>query len=133
MSLTSKYKIIFSGLVMVLLFLVLGQMALASAGVDNALGGLDNTAEKGGVKSTTTELPIIIGKVVGAVLALVGVIFFLLILYAGFNWMMAQGKEEQIEKAKGTIFSAVLGLIVILGAYAITTLAAMLFKDALGG
>ena len=46
--------------------------------------------------------------------------------------MMAQGKEEQVVKAKETIFHAVLGLIVILGAYAITTLAARLFSNALG-
>lgn len=119
---------------MVLLFLMAGQAVLAtSSGVTNALGGLNSTATGGGIPATQSELPVIIGKVVGAVLALVGVIFFLLILYAGFNWMMAQGQEEKIEKAKGTIFSAVLGLIVILGAYAITTLAAMLFKDALGG
>ena len=118
---------------MVLLFLALGQMALAETGVDKALGGLDNTATGGGIKPTTDKnLPTIIGGVVGAVLALVGVIFFLLILYAGFNWMMAQGQEEKITKAKETIFGAVLGLLVILGAYAITTLAARLFSEALG-
>ena len=117
---------------MVLLFLMAGQAVLAGTGVDNALGGLDNTAKKGGIKASQTNLPTIIGGVVGAVLALVGGIFFLLILYAGFNWMMAQGQEEKITKAKETIFGAVLGLLVILGAYAITTLAARLFSEALG-
>jgi len=132
---SKKFKIAALSLVIVLLFLVVASEALATApAVNNALGGLDNTATGGGIKTSTsqTDLPTIIGGVVGAVLALVGVVFFLLILYAGFNWMMAQGQEEKITKAKETIFSAVLGLIVVLGAYAITTLAADLFGEALG-
>lgn len=118
---------------MVLLFLIAGQVVLAETGVEKATNGLETTAKGGyGSLPAETNLPTIIGGVVGAALALVGVVFFLLILYAGFNWMMAQGKEEQVTKAKDTIFAAVLGLIVILGAYAITTLAARLFSDALG-
>ena len=130
-----KYKIFFSGLIMVLFFLILGQAVLAAPGaaLTNTLDGLDKTATGGGVKPTVEKnLPTIIGGVVGGILALVGVIFFLLILYAGFNWMMAQGDEAKITKAKDTIFSAALGLIVILGASAVTTLTARLFSEALG-
>ncbi|OGF31063.1 hypothetical protein A3H09_01220 [Candidatus Falkowbacteria bacterium RIFCSPLOWO2_12_FULL_45_13] len=69
----------------------------------------------------------------GAALAFVGVIFFLLILWAGFGWMLAKGNEQKITEAKETIITAVLGLIVILGAYAITALIAMIFSNALKG
>lgn len=117
----------------VFLFLAAAQLVLAAdTGVDKALGGLDSTAAKGGIKASQTDLPTIIGKVVGAALALVGVVFFLLILWAGFGWMTAKGNEEEINKAKGTIITATLGLIVILGAYAITNLVAFIFSEALG-
>jgi len=133
MFLTIKYyKIIFSGLLMACLLLMPIQLVLAAdpavTGVNSALGGLNNTANAGGVKTATTDLPTIIGQVVGSVLAFVGVIFFLLIVWAGFGWMLAKGNEEEIKKAKDTIFAAVLGLIVILGAYAITNLIAEIFK-----
>lgn len=135
MSLTAKYSIIFSGLLVALSLLVSAQVVLAEEkGVDKATKGLEATAKGGyGVLPAETNLPIIIGKVVGAILAMVGVIFFCLILWAGFGWMLAKGNEEEIGKAKETIFSAVLGLIVILGAYAITNLVAMIFSNALTG
>lgn len=109
-----------------------------ASGVNQVLDGLKTTGEKGlGAKDNklypTGGLPEIIGKVVGAILAFVGVIFFCLILWAGFGWMLAKGNEEEINKAKEVIFGAVLGLIVILGAYAITNLVAMIFSNALTG
>lgn len=119
----------------VLLFLVAAPLVLAaSAGVESAKTGLDVTAKGGyGAVPTQTDLPTIIGKVVGALLAFTGVVFFCLILWAGFSWMTAMGKEEQITKAKDTIFAAVLGLIVVLGAYAVTQLVANIFSNALTG
>jgi hypothetical protein len=134
MSSISKYKIILPGLMVIWLFLTPAQAALAAdsttgadSGVNQALGGLNVTANKGGIQSKTTDLPTLIGQVVGAVLAFVGVIFFCLILWAGFGWMLAKGNEQEITKAKDTIISSVLGLLVILGAYAITSLIASVF------
>jgi len=62
----------------------------------------------------------IIGKIVGAALAFVGVLFFLLMIYGGILWMTARGNEQQVGKAKELIISAVIGLIIVLSAYAIT-------------
>ena len=49
-----------------------------------------------------------------------GVIFLVLMVYAGYLWMTARGTEEQIEKAKKIIMAAMIGLIITLGAYSIT-------------
>ena len=135
MSLTKKFNIIFFSLMMAWLSLMPVQMVLAAepTGVDKAKSGLEVTAKAGGVQASQTDLPTIIGKIVGAVLAFVGVIFFCLILWAGFGWMLAKGNEEEIKQAKETIFSAVLGLMVILGAYAVTRLIALIFNNALTG
>lgn len=112
-------------------FFMVAPAALAdTTGINNALTNLNTTANAGGVKSTQTDLPMIIGKVVGAILAFVGVVFFCLILWAGFGWMLAKGNEEEIKTAKETIFGAVLGLIVILGAYAITKVIAEIITNA---
>jgi len=61
-----------------------------------------------------------IGKIIGAVLSFVGVIFMVLIVYGGLTWMTASGNEKQVEKAKNLIVQAVIGLVVVLAAYAIT-------------
>jgi hypothetical protein len=41
-------------------------------------------------------------------------------IIAGYQWMTAGGNEEQVAKAKKNISNAVIGLIIILAAYAIT-------------
>lgn len=61
-----------------------------------------------------------ISKVIKIVLGFLGIIFILLTLYAGFNWMTSAGNEEKIEKAKKTMVAAIIGITIVLMAYAIT-------------
>lgn len=62
----------------------------------------------------------IIGQVINVFFSMVGVIFLILMVYAGYLWMMAQGNEEQVTKAKALIRSSIIGLIIAVSAYAIT-------------
>ncbi|PIT86477.1 MAG: hypothetical protein COU33_02920 [Candidatus Magasanikbacteria bacterium CG10_big_fil_rev_8_21_14_0_10_43_6] len=74
------------------------------------------------------------GVLVKRVLAAVGIIFFGLMVYAGFLWMTARGEEDQITKARNTIVGAIIGLIVTVGAYGITAiLVTRLQQGASGG
>lgn len=66
------------------------------------------------------DLITIIGRIINVFLGLLGVIFLGLLLYAGFTWMTSNGDEEKIRKAQGTIKNAVIGLIIIASAWAIT-------------
>ncbi|MBI4779655.1 hypothetical protein HY797_04380 [Candidatus Falkowbacteria bacterium] len=66
-----------------------------------------------------TSLSQMIGVIIAAALALIGSIFLILMLYAGYNWMTARGEEEKVTKAKDTITRAIIGLIIVVGAYAI--------------
>jgi hypothetical protein len=66
------------------------------------------------------SLPQTIGTIIGAGLAFIGVIFFILIIYGGFIWMIARGNEQEVHKAKDIITAAVTGLIIVVCAYAIT-------------
>ncbi|MFA6322204.1 MAG: pilin [Candidatus Buchananbacteria bacterium] len=70
--------------------------------------------------STKMTLNILISSVVKIVLSLLGLIFFILIIYAGFLWMTAMGNQEKIDKAQSIIKAAVIGLVLVLSAYLIT-------------
>lgn len=52
-----------------------------------------------------------------------GAFFMVLVIYGGWLWMSAQGKEEQVERAKKVIIGAVIGLALIIGARLIAELA----------
>lgn len=71
----------------------------------------------------------IMALVIKSFLGLLGIIFLILIIYAGYNWMTAAGEEEKVKKAKETIQRALIGLIIVISAYAITY---FVFKN-LGG
>lgn len=62
----------------------------------------------------------IVSQIVQILLTLVGTIFFVLTVYAGYLWMTAGGNEEAIEKAKTTLRNSAIGLVIVLAAYAIT-------------
>ncbi|MFC1598257.1 Mbov_0395 family pilin-like conjugal transfer protein [Patescibacteria group bacterium] len=70
--------------------------------------------------------------IVGAFLGILAVIALVLIISAGFNWMTAAGNEEKIEKAKKTLFSAVIGLIIIMAAYGVSLFVFGILEGATG-
>ena len=77
-----------------------------------------NAQNKAGVGGGSLEA--IVGKIIQGILSLVGVIFFALMVYAGYLWMTAHGEEEKITQAKKMISGAIIGLAITLAAYAVT-------------
>src|SRR5688572_1632344 len=63
----------------------------------------------------------IIGTIINVFFGVLGIIFLVLVIYAGFLWMTSSGSAEQIEKAKKILINGVIGLLITLGAFAITT------------
>ena len=70
--------------------------------------------------SDINSLAGIVSIVIQAFLGLLGIIFISYLLYAGYHWMTAQGDEKKVDKAKDTITRAVIGIIITIGAYAIS-------------
>lgn len=83
---------------------------------------VEGAATKAGYSENTnvTTFSETLGTVVKGALSLVGVIFLVLMVYAGFLWLNARGEESQIEKAQDIIRSSIIGLIITVGAYSIT-------------
>ena len=74
------------------------------------------------VPNTNSDLPGVVISIINIVLGLLALIAVIIVLIGGFEWMTAGGNEETITKAKKIIGSAMIGLLVILFAYAITVL-----------
>ena len=115
-----RKAVFFSAIFLQLAFITGGFLIPFSAKADDGSYGLDTAAGGTGLiqKSTPQQIT---GTVIGSVLSLLGVIFFLLIFYGGIRWMLAQGNEAEVDKAKQILVAAVIGLIIVLSAYAITT------------
>lgn len=74
----------------------------------------------GGEEAGETQISNMIVRVIQIALDFVGVIFLILMVYAGFLWMMARGNEQRIEKAKTLIEAAVIGIVIVLASYGIS-------------
>jgi amino acid transporter len=70
--------------------------------------------------NTSARIDKIAAMAIQTVLGLLAIIFIVLLIYAGFQWMTAEGDEGKIEKAQKTISHAVIGLIIVIAAYSIT-------------
>ena len=60
-----------------------------------------------------------IASIIKTAMGLLGIVAVVIILIGGFKWMTAGGNEDQVGEAKKWIFSGVIGLAIILSAYAL--------------
>ncbi|MEK7508916.1 MAG: pilin [Patescibacteria group bacterium] len=108
-------------LVCCLVFIFLPTLVLAIAAPAPA-GLLKKAGETAGYDTVGSSMgpSALVGRIIYSFLGLLGVIFLVLIVYAGYLWMTAGGEEQQIEKAKSYIKNSVIGLVIILAAFGIT-------------
>jgi len=99
--------------VFVLGFFVVADAAFA---LDTGVNEVNNTIDLG-----NTDPRVVIARIIQIALGFLGTIAVVLVIYAGFIWMTSEGQEEKVSKAKRTLSSAVVGLIIVLSAFGITT------------
>ena len=68
----------------------------------------------------TTDIRIVIARVIRIALSFLGIIAVSLMIYAGFIWMTSNGDPTKIKKAQGIMINAAVGLVIILSSLAIT-------------
>jgi len=87
----------------------------------NTDSGIANTGSKAGFNVNASTSPeYYVGMILTLLFSLVGLVFLILTIYAGINWMTAQGNSSQVEKAKDTLIHSIVGLVIVMAAYGIT-------------
>ncbi|MDP3836647.1 MAG: hypothetical protein Q8Q67_00900 [bacterium] len=81
---------------------------------------LQTVAEQGGGYLPGITVESLAGRIVTAIISLLGIIFVLFVIYGGFLYLTAAGNEEKTKKGRTIIVQSLLGLIIILSAYAIS-------------
>ncbi len=107
-------------------FLIIGlgwylSSAVKAATLQDAFQGQLNTVgSRSGFNTNQRNVEPIIGTVMSVALSFLGVIFLILMIFGGFLWMTAAGNDEKVKRAVQLIQAAILGLVIVVGAYAIT-------------
>ncbi|MEK7139354.1 MAG: pilin [Patescibacteria group bacterium] len=101
---------------------------VASAGdgtllnLSNANQNVDDFSTTAGFSVKNAATPqVIAGQVIGYVIAFLGTVFFILMVYGGWVWLLAKGNEDEVKRAKDLIRNAIIGLIIVFAAYTIAT------------
>ena len=79
---------------------------------------LESTGKIAYGSAPQTDVATVIGNVIKIVLEVLGLILFVLLISGGVMWMTSGGDEEQIKKAKNLLSNAIIGLAIIILAYA---------------
>ncbi|MFA6993708.1 MAG: hypothetical protein WC268_03885 [Patescibacteria group bacterium] len=72
-----------------------------------------------GTNLPTADLRVTVASIINVALSLLGIIAVVIILVGGFKWMTGGGNEEKVGEAKKLIGAGIIGLIIIVCAYAI--------------
>jgi len=96
-----------------IVFLAVPVMAGAQVTIKDTIGTTLNLG--------TADLESTVIRIIQWVLGFLGLVAVIMILIGGFQWMTAGGNEEKVASAKKIISAAVIGLIVVLLAWAIVT------------
>lgn len=67
----------------------------------------------------TKDIRETIASIINVAMGLLGIVAVVIILLGGFKWMTAAGADEKVKEAKKLLTAGVIGLVIILTAYAI--------------
>ena len=112
----SKIKIIVFGF---LLFLFLYPQLSLAANLNDWQDYLKKAQDPTGY-GDIQDPSVLVGKIINGVLGLLGVVFLCFMVYGGYLWMTAGGKEDRVTKAKDILTNSTIGLAIVLAAYAFT-------------
>jgi len=93
---------------------------LGAQNVGDIIDRLEDTAIKSQIIQKDAAQPTIyqyIGRFINLFLAFLGVIFLAIVIYSGFNWMMAKGNQQAVDDAVKHIESASIGIVIIILSY----------------
>lgn len=89
-------------------------------GIKGALGLFQSVGQQAGFPEKAQDPEVVVGQIIKGAIVMIGAVFGVLVVYGGYLWMIARGNEEYIKKAKNILERAAIGLIIVMGAYAIT-------------
>jgi hypothetical protein len=67
------------------------------------------------------DLRTTIAQIIRVILAFLGVVAVIIIIWGGFKWMVSGGADEKVRDARKLIVMGIVGLAIVLSAYAIAS------------
>ncbi len=105
-----------------------GNTQTGPTGIGTAFENAKEVAEQGSFDKTVT-FDNMAGDIIQLALSILGVLFVIFMIYAGYLWLTAAGNEQKVSKAKRIIFQSIIGLVLVIAAYTITYFIVSTFEN----
>lgn len=119
MRIAKKLMLVGFFFILTLIFVSPIQRVQADPSLLNSQEGLIDIGQAYG-NANPRDIRITVARTISVVLGFLGVIMVVVTLYAGFLYMTAGGNEEKVKEAVTWLRNAIIGLLIILMAWAIT-------------
>lgn len=123
-TLSKKHLGFFLGAVMALSIGAIAFMGVQSVsadalGADELFGGTTGDVFASTAGLGDADLVDTLAQIIRIALGFLGIIAVVIILLGGFKWMTSGGNDEKVKDAKKLIFAGIIGLVIVISAYAI--------------
>ena len=95
------------------------ELIASDGGTSGAQNALDKVNQVAGTAGADTGLESQIGVILNAIIGVIGIVAVIMIILGGISYTTSQGDPGKTKKARDTILYGVIGLIVVLLAFAI--------------
>jgi hypothetical protein len=97
-------------------------VSLLATAIETVNEGLSVSATQAGLSESgiSYSIPMLVGRTINIVLGLLGILGIGFIVYAGIIYLISQGEQKQVEKAKQILTYSIIGMVVIVSAFALT-------------
>lgn len=95
-------------------FAQIDQNPMAQPAGGNAGSNWSSNAEE---PATFKDLEVVFANVLGKIMALAGIVVFVMILWGGYQFMFSGGDPQKNTMAKGTLTWAIVGVLFLFGAW----------------
>ncbi len=122
---TKKSWLLIAGLTLSLLQLSFVLVTTPVGAQENHLlqsqeGFQNNEIQSAFTNEEPEDIRVTVVRIINIVLSVVGVVFLILIVLAGFKYMTAAGNEDQVSTAVKQITQAVIGFVIIASAWGVS-------------
>jgi len=94
-------------------------VVFADDAYDAVTAGLGRAGSEAGY-TTATSFAEVVGGLINVILSVLGIVFLILLILAGFKWLTAQGDSKKTQDATKMLVNAVIGILIIIGAMALS-------------
>jgi len=115
-------------------FLVLPLLAMPASAqtvIQNGITGLDTNLQGSGLAKADPKA--VTARIINLALSFLALIALVIILIGGFKWMTAGGNEDKVGEAKKLLGAGIIGLVIVLAAWAIASWAVGTISNQIGG